>query len=69
MVTLKFRLLNVAVMQKKNSVSLLVVGFFCVALILSGCGQVLAWSNGGYSADPATPDYGTHDWIAQHALG
>jgi uncharacterized protein YceK len=56
-------------MQKKNSVSLLVVGFFCVALILSGCGQVLAWSNGGYSADPATPDYGTHDWIAQHALG
>jgi len=28
----------------------------------------LAWSNGGYSADPAHPDYGTHDWIAQHAL-
>ena len=26
------------------------------------------WSNGGYSADPANPDYGTHDWIAQHAL-
>ncbi|MCW4030166.1 MAG: zinc dependent phospholipase C family protein [Candidatus Bathyarchaeota archaeon] len=29
---------------------------------------VLAWSNGGYSSDPANPDYGTHDWIAQHAL-
>jgi len=28
----------------------------------------LCWSNGGYSADPANPDYGTHDWIAQHAL-
>jgi len=28
----------------------------------------LAWSNGGYSSDPANPDYGTHDWIAQHAL-
>src|SRR3990170_4506772 len=28
----------------------------------------LAWSNGGYSADPSNPDYGTHDWIAQHAL-
>jgi len=28
----------------------------------------LAWSNGGYSADPSHPDYGTHDWIAQHAL-
>jgi len=27
-----------------------------------------AWSNGGYSSDPANPDYGTHDWIAQHAL-
>lgn len=27
-----------------------------------------AWSNGGYSADPPNPDYGTHDWIAQHAL-
>jgi len=28
---------------------------------------VFAWSNGGYSADPSNPDYGTHDWIAQHA--
>jgi len=28
----------------------------------------LAWSNGGYSADLSNPDYGTHDWIAQHAL-
>ena len=27
-----------------------------------------AWSNGGYSADPANPDYGTHDWIAEMAL-
>lgn len=27
-----------------------------------------AWSNGGYSADPTHPDYGTHDWIAEHAL-
>jgi len=27
-----------------------------------------AWSNGGYSSDPANPDYGTHDWIAEHAL-
>src|SRR3989337_2173861 len=28
----------------------------------------LAWSNGGYSDEPSNPDYGTHDWIAQHAL-
>jgi hypothetical protein len=27
-----------------------------------------AYSNGGYSADPSNPDYGTHDYIAQHAL-
>jgi len=27
-----------------------------------------AWSNGGYSSDPANPDYGTHDWIADKAL-
>jgi len=26
------------------------------------------WSNGGYSADPSNPDYGTHDWLADHAL-
>ena len=36
------------------------------ALFIPGC--ALAWSNGGYSADKANPDYGTHDWIAQHAL-
>ena len=30
--------------------------------------EVLAWSNGGYSDDPSNPDYGTHDWIAEHAL-
>ena len=29
---------------------------------------VFGWSNGGYSDDPSHPDYGTHDWIAQHAL-
>jgi len=34
------------------------------SLLMNG----LAWSNGGYSNDPTHPDYGTHDWIAQHAL-
>ncbi len=29
---------------------------------------VSGWSNGGFSADPDDPDYGTHDWIAEHAL-
>jgi len=30
--------------------------------------SVHAWSNGGYSDDPSNPKYGTHDWIADHAL-
>ncbi len=29
--------------------------------------NAFAWSNGGYSADPSNPDYGTHDWIVDHA--
>jgi len=40
--------------------SLLIIGF--EAAVASG------WSNGGYSANPSNPDYGTHDWIAEHAL-
>jgi hypothetical protein len=32
------------------------------------CPLAVGWSNGGYSANPASPDYGTHDWIADHAL-
>ena len=27
-----------------------------------------AWSNGGKSSSAMNPDYGTHDWIAEHAL-
>jgi hypothetical protein len=27
-----------------------------------------AWSNGGFSANPNNPDYGTHDWIVERAL-
>src|SRR4030042_769964 len=40
--------------------ALLIVGFSATA--------VSGWSNGGYSGDPAHPSYGTHDWIAEHAL-
>jgi len=32
------------------------------------CVPAFAWSNGGYSSNPSQPVYGTHDWIAQHAL-
>ncbi|MCW4006172.1 MAG: zinc dependent phospholipase C family protein [Candidatus Bathyarchaeota archaeon] len=46
------------------------MGFFlCVVFLASfSCPKTVAWSNGGYSVDPAEPGYGTHDWIAQHAL-
>jgi hypothetical protein len=41
---------------------------FCLGFLLFFTVPVYGWSNGGYSANPAHPDYGTHDWIAQHAL-
>ena len=44
---------------------LLVVSFLVFSVLTMG---VAAWSNGGYSDDPSNPDYGTHDWIAEHAL-
>ncbi len=46
----------------------LILPFVCVFVLLSAVPYVMGWSNGGYSADPTQPDYGTHDWIAQHAL-
>jgi hypothetical protein len=46
-------------------VLVLLDGFLFAALNLK---PVACWSNGGFSADPAHPSYGTHDWIAQHAL-
>jgi len=30
--------------------------------------NVATWGNGGFSSDPSSPAYGTHDWIAEHAL-
>ncbi len=42
--------------------------WFCVLLFSLTTVPVQAWSNGGFSSDPANPKYGTHDWIAQHAL-
>jgi hypothetical protein len=46
----------------------LVLLIFCLSVLLFSVKPALGWSNGGYSADISTPDYGTHDWIAQHAL-
>lgn len=39
-----------------------------LALVQTRVFAVQGWSNGGWSTDPASPKYGTHDWIAQHAL-
>jgi hypothetical protein len=40
----------------------------CLLILVLCAKPVLGWSNGGYSTDTAQPKYGTHDWIAQHAL-
>ena len=39
-----------------------------IACFFADSARVSGWSNGGYSADPTNPDYGTHDWISEHAL-
>ncbi len=39
-----------------------------IIFLLAPTVNTYAWSNGGYSADINNPDYGTHDWIAEHAL-
>jgi hypothetical protein len=46
------------------------IAFILIPLLIVGLSsrEVSGWGNGGYSADPLHPDYGTHDWIAQHAL-
>jgi hypothetical protein len=48
-----------------NRIFLLVSIF---ALVCARVCSVHGWSNGGWSTDPTSPKYGTHDWIAQHAL-
>ena len=40
----------------------------CMLYTILNVRLVACWSNGGYSDDPSNPDYGTHDWIAEHAL-
>jgi hypothetical protein len=57
--------------QKKNRLLSRLISLTIVALIAVSPFLALdagGWSNGGYSANPASPDYGTHDWIAEHAL-
>ncbi|MEM2355725.1 MAG: hypothetical protein QXO00_05340, partial [Candidatus Bathyarchaeia archaeon] len=50
----------------------LVVAVFICTLFSASMGnsalRVFGWGNGGYSTTPDNPKYGTHDWIAEHAL-
>jgi hypothetical protein len=58
-----------ASVQKGASVS--VAGIVIIVLVIATslfAAEASGWSNGGISADPAHPKYGTHDWIADHAL-
>lgn len=52
--------------ETTSHTKILIVLPLILAALLST--PTLAYSNGGYSADPSDPDYGTHDYIAQHAL-
>jgi len=52
----------------KKTPLLITIIFASFLLFTSSIETTKAYSNGGYSADPTHPDYGTHDWIAQHAL-
>ncbi len=47
------------------SIAVLLLNFLIVGVRVV---PVSSWSNGGFSDDPSNPKYGTHDWIAQHAL-
>jgi hypothetical protein len=55
-------------MLHKQLLSLFALVLLCYAFTAGPTHQVSAWSNGGYSGDPTNPAYGTHDWIAQHAM-
>lgn len=57
-------------MRKNTSIPLLTATILTLLVLLSCLFTVTAsgWSNGGFSDNPANPDYGTHDWIAEHAL-
>jgi len=52
----------------KRIALLALASMFLLTMTFVFLSDVFAWSNGGYSDDPTNPDYGTHDWIAEHAL-
>lgn len=55
-------------MQKRGHSRVLYYLAIATMLVLCAIPGAQAWSNGGYSSNPANPDYGTHDWIADAAM-
>ena len=51
-----------------RAISKVVLALALLVSLFLNAGLAYGWSNGGYSTDPTHPIYGTHDWIAQHAL-
>ncbi len=56
-------------LRTSRKVSRLLCATLVLLLLTPLTTTVSAWSNGGLQeSEPANPAYGTHDWIAQHAL-
>ena len=53
-------------MKKSKLTSLQII--LSLLLVASIARTTAGWSNGGYSSNSSQPLYGTHDWIAEHAL-
>jgi hypothetical protein len=51
----------------KNMILMAMTIFVFVPLVVP-VHSAFAWSNGGWTTDLGNPKYGTHDWIAEHAL-
>jgi hypothetical protein len=56
------------VLNKRVSFWLVLVSLSILIIASNAISTVYGWGNGGFSSDPNNPDYGTHDWIAEHAL-
>jgi hypothetical protein len=54
--------------KKKVSGIMLIMLLTSMLHIILNISPAAGWFNGGLSSDPNNPNYGTHDWIAQHAL-
>jgi len=61
-------MVEVKLEKKKVSGIILIMLLTSMLHIILNISPAAGWFNGGLSSDPNNPNYGTHDWIAQHAL-